>query len=89
MTEWTVVTVVVALVGLVVAVAGPLIKLNTTLAKLDANVDALRGEMKSLTTRNSESHDRIFKRLDETDTTINDHETRITVLETAKGGQVR
>ena len=81
MAEWTVVTVIVVLVGLVATLAKPLIKLNTTLAKLDASVDALRGEMKSLTTRNSESHDRIFKRLDETDTTLNDHETRITVLE--------
>lgn len=82
--EWEIVGVIVVLVGLLASVAGPLIKLNTTLAKLDANVDALRGEMKSLTTRNSDSHDRIFKRLDEGDAAINDHETRITVLETTK-----
>lgn len=87
MAEWEMVGVIVVLVGLVGAVAGPLIKLNATLAKLDANVDALRGEMKALTTRNSESHDRIFKRLDEDDATLRDHETRITVLETNGKGR--
>ena len=81
MAEWGVVGVIVVLVGLFAAIAGPIIRLNTTIAKLDGSVEALRRDLGALTTRNSETHDRIFKRLDAADETLGDHETRITVLE--------
>lgn len=83
--EWTVVTVVIALVGLGAAIIKPIVSLNTAITKLTVVVGQLQDNIESLTSRNSESHDRLFKRLDEQGETINDHETRITVLERHKG----
>ena len=83
--EWTVVTVVIARVGLGAAIIKPIVSLNTAITKLTVVVGQLQDNIESLTSRNSESHDRLFKRLDEQGETINDHETRITVLERHKG----
>lgn len=74
MTEWTVVGVLIALVGFISAVVAPIVKLNTTIVKLTQIVDSLAGDVSELTKRNSDTHSRIFEQL-------GDHETRITVLE--------
>jgi len=79
--EWTVVTVVIALVGLVVAVLTPAIKLNTSVTKLSTVVDTLTDQLKGMELANNTEHDKLTKRLDSQGETINDHETRITVLE--------
>lgn len=72
--EWTVVTVIIALIGLVAAVITPIIKLNTIITKLATLVDGIE---KTIT--------KLGEKSDEHDNAINLHETRITVLE--KGGK--
>ena len=81
MTEWAVVGVIVTLLGLVAAVVKPLISLNTTLTKLSDSVATLDKNITALTTDNTASHTRIWGALDAHDETINDHETRISIIE--------
>lgn len=75
--EWTVVTVIVVLIGLVGALIKPLIKWNTSLTE---NTMALRAQtetIKSNETRNEKEHGEIWTELDE-------HDKRISCIE--KGG---
>jgi len=79
--EWTVVTVIVALVGLGAAVVRPMLSLNSTIVKLTGAVEALHRNIEELTSRNSKSHDRIFQALDDHGELLQDHEKRITLME--------
>ena len=79
--EWTVVSVLVVLVGLFATIGAPIIKLIASITKLTSSVEYLQESMEVLTKRNSGTHGRIFKKLEEHDETFGDHETRITVLE--------
>lgn len=78
MTEWGVVTVLVALVGFVATVVKPIINLNTSITKLTEIVDRMSKDLDELTKRNADTHARIFERLE-------DHETRIKILEVTEG----
>ena len=82
MNEWTVVTVIVALVGLIVTVATPMIKLNSTITALSTQVKQLLENLEEFKTRYKEQ----LKDLNDTDQRlfgrINDHETRISKVET-------
>ena len=79
--EWTVVAVLIALVGLIVSVMTPAIKLNTSVTKLSTLVDSLNSKLGSMETDNSEAHRRIWKELEVQKAALGRHETRITVLE--------
>lgn len=81
MNEWGVFGVIVALVGFVVAVGTPVIKLNTTITKLIERLNNFGDGLEELTAKNTKSHERIWKHNDDQDEKINDHETRIRVLE--------
>lgn len=81
MTEWGVVGVIVALVGLFLTVGAPIIKLITSITKLTGTVDALQKDMEGLTTKNTEAHRRLWEHNEEQDDKINDHESRIRVIE--------
>lgn len=74
MTEWQVVGVIIALVGLVSGVVAPIVKLNTTIIKLTTIVDGLAEKFASLSTKNSATHKDLYN-------VVNDHERRIVVLE--------
>ena len=85
MTEWGVVGVIIAVVGLFFTVGKPVINLNTSITKLTVTVDRLQKdyddlkkraheEVSYLAVKNSDSHRRIHDKLD-------DHEQRITDLE--------
>lgn len=85
MTEWGVVGVLIAVVGLFFTVGKPVITLNTSITKLTVTVDRLQkdyddlkkqahSEVNDLAVKNSDSHRRIHDKLD-------DHEQRITDLE--------
>ena len=74
MTEWEVVGVIIALVGLVSGIVVPIVKLNTTIIKLATIVDNLEAKITNLTTKNSETHKDLYSQ-------VNDHEKRIVVLE--------
>jgi hypothetical protein len=82
--EWTVVVVLIALVGLVVSVLTPAIRLNTSVTKLSTLVDSLNAKLSTMESNNTDAHRRIWSELDEHKSTLSAHETRITVLERTK-----
>lgn len=80
--EWTVVTVIVSLVGLLAAVATPIARLNSTIAKLTTQMETFMNGLDEFKKRYTnqlqefkETHDDIYEKVD-------NHEHRITVLET-------
>ena len=79
--EWTVVVVLIALVGLVVSVLTPAIRLNTSVTKLSTLVDSLNAKLSIMESNNTDAHRRIWKELDEYKSVLSAHETRLTVLE--------
>lgn len=74
MDQWTVVEVIVVIVGLFFTVGKPIMNLITTMTKLNNSVDAIRQEMDAVTKRNTESHREMHQQL-------TDHERRIGALE--------
>ena len=68
--EWTVVTVIIALVGLFMTVGKPIITLNSSITHLQDAIDELREDIKVLTGRTDNQEER-----------LQDHETRISILE--------
>ncbi len=84
MSEWTVVTVVVTLVGLGAAILRPLISLNSAITRLTQIVQTLEKSMTSLSEKNSESHERLWKRVGEHDDRLNEHEKRLSIAELAR-----
>lgn len=79
--EWTVVTVFGALIVLFITVGAPIIKLITSLTKLTSEVMHLRESMGETCARNDESHKQICEHIDTLGGTIQNHETRIVMLE--------
>ena len=79
--EWTVVTALVVLVGLGAAVMKPLLALNASIVKLTAQLEQLEDSLAQFSERNTKSHDRLWRKNEEQDAAIDDHEHRITVLE--------
>lgn len=82
--EWTVVGVIVVLVGLVAAIVTPMIRLNTSITKLTCAVDSFQKNLDELTQKNSDSHNRLWNHNADQDKILNGHETRLCVLE--RGG---
>lgn len=68
--EWTVVTVIIALVGLFMTVGKPIITLNGSITHLQDAIDELREGIKVLTGRTDNQEEK-----------LQDHETRISILE--------
>lgn len=81
MTQWDVVTVLVAVVGLFATVGAPVIKLNATMTRLSTLVEALEKKVDNQAASSKESHRRLWEHNDEQDGKIADHEKRITILE--------
>lgn len=81
MNEWTVVTVIVVLVGLVVSFVKPIVNLNTTLTRLTDAVGVLETEVKNLGSKNTEAHAKLWTKEHEQDLMLQEHETRISKLE--------
>lgn len=81
MNEWTVVTVVIALVGLFMTVGAPIIKQTRTMTKLDATMEQLSEKLMSLESKNTDAHRRIWNKNEEQDNRLQDHEIRIVKLE--------
>lgn len=68
--EWTVITVIIALVGLFMTIGKPIITLNGSITHLQDAIDELREDIKVLTGRT-----------DNQEEILQDHETRISILE--------
>ena len=86
--EWTVVTVIVALVGLFLTVGKPILKLNSTLTVLTTRIDAVENDnkkqsedLKEQKTHAHESHKRLWDHNSKQDEQLRDHEQRLGVLE--------
>lgn len=77
MTEWTVITVLIAIVGLGATVTAPIIKLMSTITKLSCAVDGLRADLVSLSRKNSEGHGRLWEHNKAQDEKISKLEGRI------------
>ena len=70
MNEWTVVTVIIALVGLFMTVGKPIITLNGSITHLQDAIDELREDIRVLTGRTDNQEEK-----------LQDHEKRISILE--------
>ena len=81
MNEWTVVSVIVVLSGLVISFVKPLISLNSTLSRLTEAVRVLEKELASSSGKNAEAHARLWKKEQEQDAALQDHEVRLTKIE--------
>ena len=68
--EWTVVSVIIALVGLFMTVGKPIITLNTAITHLQDAIEDLREDIRVLNNRTDNQEER-----------LQDHETRISILE--------
>ena len=84
MTEWQVVGVIIALVGLVGAIVAPLIRLNSTITKLTLMVDQLVKDMDEQHRRSHDAHTKLWDQQNEQDEKLVNHEIRITKLENRK-----
>jgi len=87
MDEWAVVGVIVVLFGLIAAIVTPLLKLNTSITQLTCAVGVLQKNIEGLTTKNSESHTKLWEHNSKQDSVIADHETRIQIIEKEKTGK--
>ena len=89
MTEWGVVVVIIALVGLFATVIPPIVKLTKAITELTTTMRVMDRQVTELTTTNKESHQRLWDKNEEQDETINDHEIRIGILEHTKGEKAK
>ena len=80
MTEWTIVGVIVVLLGLIGTVTAPMIRLNTTLTKLNDKFDTLDEKLAGVSESNHASHKRLWEHEEMQDGKLHDHETRIQIL---------
>lgn len=81
MTEWEVVGVIIALVGLLAALLKPMISLTKSITELTTVVKGLQADLVEQRNHASESHKRIWAKNEEQDERLHDHEIRITRLE--------
>lgn len=77
MTEWGVFEVFAAIVGLFLAIGVPSLKLNSTITRLSIVLGKLEET-------NKEEHSALWQEVDKHGETINDHETRLCVIEREK-----
>jgi cell division protein FtsL len=81
MERWDIVIVIASLVALFIAVATPLIKLNTTITKLNGSIDSLGEKVTDINCENKKQHDDLFGTARRQGETLADHETRIRIIE--------
>lgn len=77
MQEWDIVTVIVVLVGLFISVGNPIIKLNTSLTKLNDAIRTLQREHEELDHNNTDAHRRIWQHNEQQDRILEDHKIRL------------
>lgn len=79
---WEIFLGIVSLVSFLIALITPLMKLSKSMTELSVNVKNLNDSMDSFIINNTESHRRIWKHNEEQDSKIENHENRITKIET-------
>ena len=81
MTEWGVVTVIIALFGFIVAVVKPIMSLTKSITSLTVEVTGLREDLKEQKKDVHESFTKVWKHEEKQDGQLNDHEVRLGILE--------
>lgn len=84
MTEWGIFGVIAALVTFGIAIGTPLMKLNATITKLSALIEFIQAQINTLKVDNEREHNSIWNEIERHEDTINDHETKIAVLQERK-----
>lgn len=91
MSEWGVVTVLIALVGLISTVAVPLSKNTKAMTQLSGQIELLayrikeeENNLEAFKEKSADRHEKIFNQLDEQSDRLADHENRIINLEKTK-----
>lgn len=87
MNQWTVVQTVVVLIGLFITIGAPIIKLNTTITRLNSIVESLDKRFGRFEISNSEGHKRLWEKNTKIDEAVNDHEARIQKIESKKNDE--
>ena len=80
MTEWTVFLVIVAVIGLFVTVGTPVIKLNSSITTLCAQINNLQSCITDLKISNKDAHKRIWEHIDECNQQIISLQNEITII---------
>ena len=80
--SWEIFLGIVALVGFCITIATPLMKLSKIMTELNVNMLNLNQAMNTLTANNTESHRRIWACNNEQNEKLENHEKRITTIET-------
>ena len=81
MNEWAVFGVLIAVAGFLAVVVPPIVNLTKSITRLTVVVDRLSTDLENQKKQSIESHDKLWAHNDEQDGRINDHETRIRLLE--------
>lgn len=84
MTEYGVIVIVVAMITTAVTIGAPIIKLNTAITRLIVKLDSLGKDMDDLEVHNHESHRRLWDHNDKQDKRLEDHESRLKIMEIGK-----
>ena len=84
MTEWGVVAVIVVLAGLFSTLLAPMLRLNSSITKLTVTMESTAKSLEELSKANTEDHRRIWKKEEEQDKVIGNHEYRLQDLEKHK-----
>lgn len=81
MTEWNVFEVFVAITAAFLTIGVPIIKLVAVMTRLTIVVEDIQREFDSVTTRNSDSHRRLWAKNEQQDKVLQDHDNRLEHLE--------
>ena len=91
MTEWGIFGVIAALASFLTVIVAPMLKLNTSITKLTITMDHMNqqladqnAEIERIRVKSSDSHEKLWKKNDEQDDTLSDHDKRITRLEDSR-----
>lgn len=79
--EWTVVTVLIALIGLLGVIIKPIVSLTRSITTLTVVVERVEKELASQARHSQASHRKLWAKNEEQDKAIADHDTRIKHLE--------
>ncbi len=81
MQKWDVVVIIATLVALLSTIIAPIVKLTRAITRLTTTMENVEKNVEALTADNRTGHERIWDHEHEQDLRLNDHETRIRVIE--------
>lgn len=79
---WEIFLGIVALVGFFISVATPIIKLTSSITKLNDSIQVLKEAMDKIDSSNEKSHKRLWDHNDEQDRILEEHKEKIAKIET-------